>query len=585
MLKKWIFRGEENSCDQELTKLVGYDVQFDDPSHVELADKLGISTLFLQLLKLRGFFDEKDIQDFLSPNLRLLAPLEAWPGVMECAEKLVNTVASGKKLAVWGDYDVDGITSTCLVADVLEWHGFSIVPHIPDRVKEGYGLNKASLDKLRQMGVEAILTVDCGISDCESIDYAKKIGMTVIISDHHLPPEVLPNADAICNPRLADCPCPYLAGVGVAFFLMCAVNIKLQKITQKKFDMRQVLDLVALGTLADVVLLNGQNRILVKNGLLKIAEATRFGLAALKSVCNYDAVAKLGAGQVVFTIAPRINAAGRMGSANLALDLLRAKDMENAMRLARELDTMNCDRRKEEESVYEEARAMAIAQKGNAGLVLYSSDWHNGIIGIVASRIVEEFYCPTLILCNGTRGIKGSGRSIKEFHLHEGLVKISDILTSYGGHKLAAGLSLEPENLDELRTRFDKVVRESLGDEMPTPSLNIDGELDFEWASKATFLNELELLQPFGMGNAQPIFASPPLFVKNVRPFGMQKNHALFEVVDENSGITLFAKAWGKADEYKNLGSKNIKIAYTPVFNKYNRVTSIELHIKDMYII
>ncbi len=585
-MKNWIFRGENDPTEQGPNNHATGINQLVNDNHSDMANILGISSLFLQILKLRGVTDLKTVQDFLSPNLRLLAPLQSWPGVVESAEVLVKALQSGKKLAVWGDYDVDGITSSCLVKDVLEGHGFSIVTHIPHRSDEGYGLNITSINMLAKQGVEVLLTVDCGISDCESIAHAKELGMTVVVSDHHLPPDILPNADAICNPRLADCPCPHLAGVGVAFFLMCAVNAKLQEITQKTYDMRDVLDLVALGTLADVVLLQGQNRILVKNGLLKIADAKRIGLAALKRVCNYDAAEKIGSGQVVFTLAPRINAAGRMGSAKLALELLHAKDMDEAMDLARKLDAMNTERRKEEESVYEEARAQALTQLDRASFVLYAGHWHPGIIGIVASRIVDEFYRPTLILCDGMGSIKGSGRSIKDFHLHEGLTKISDLFLNYGGHKLAAGLSIDPKNFDALCTRFESVVRESLGDELPKPSLNLELTLDFLAASNAIFLNELELLQPFGMGNAQPVFASLPLFVKNVRAFGAKKNHALLEVTEEKSGITLFAKAWGKAHIYtKDYCKKYIKMAYTPVFNTYHNVTSIELHIKDLYVV
>ncbi len=573
-MKNWVFRDAEN-CNVD-----------HDAAMQSMADELGISALLLKILNLRGLVDMKDLQDFLSPNLRLLSLPELWPGVSDCANIIVELLKSGKKIAVWGDYDADGITSTCLVKDVLAAHGFHVQTHIPERSVEGYGLNTQSIDMLANDGVEAILTVDCGISDVESIAYAKKLGLKVIISDHHLPPDILPDADGICNPLLDDCPCSYLAGVGVAFFLMCAVNSKLQEITHKKFDMRQVLDLVALGTLADVVLLQGQNRILVKNGLLKITEASRPGIAALKQVCNYDMTAKVNVGQVVFTLAPRINAAGRMGSAKLALELLLAKDLDTAMVFARKLDALNAERRKKEESVHEQAREQAKEQAHKAGLVLYAAHWHPGIIGIVASRIVDEFYRPTLILCDGSKGIKGSGRSISVFHLHDGLSKISDIFTAYGGHKLAAGLSIEASNLDKLRRRFDEVVRESLGDTLPKPKITIDTSLDFSAASNAIFLKELELLQPFGMGNAQPVFASPPLLVQKVRSFGMQKNHVILEVLDESTGISLRAKAWRKADEYNmDLCNKYIKLAYTPVFNTFNNVTSIELHIKDMLIL
>ncbi len=550
--------------------------------HMALANDLGISPLLLHILELRGLHDQENIQDFLSPNLRLLAPLDLWPGLPEAASLMVEALQAGKKLAVWGDYDVDGITSTALVLDVLAAHGYEAVAHIPERQVEGYGLNIPYIDILASQGVEVLLTVDCGISDCEAIAHARSLGMLVIISDHHLPPEKLPSAHAICNPRMGACPCPDLAGVGVAFFLMCAVNKALQEYNGKQYDMRSVLDLVALGTLADVVNLQGQNRILVKNGLLTIGSALRPGLAALKKVCKFDAAAKLGSGQIVFSLAPRINAAGRMGHAGIALELLRSSFLEEALPLAEKLDTLNTDRRKDEERIHQEAREQAFAQKDKAALVLYGNDWHQGIIGIVASRIVEEFYKPTLILCDGLSGIKGSGRSIKEFHLHEGLGQVADILLGYGGHKLAAGLSLSHEHLDALRQRFNDVVRQSLGDILPQPSLTVDALVDFSSASNAIFLRELELLQPFGSGNAEPVFASPALLVKKMRYVGSQKEHVFLEVLDESTGITLHAKAWRKGQEFtKPLQNTYISLAYTPIINTYNGISSVELRVKD----
>ncbi len=542
---------------------------------------LDISECLHYLLSLRQLTQHEEIHKFLSPNLRLLAPLELWPGVLDGAKVIVRCLKEGQKLAVWGDYDVDGITSSCLVQDVLEAHGFDIFTHIPDRTTEGYGLNCDGIDALFAQGVRILLTVDCGISDYEAVAHAKALGMTVVVSDHHLPPSRLPPADVLCNPQLAPCPCAYLAGVGVAFFLMCAVNKLLQEHTGKEYDMREVLDLVALGTLADVVTLKEQNRILVKNGLLKIAAATRPGMAALKKVARFDMAAKMGAGQVVFTLAPRINAAGRMGHARRALALLRAPNLDVALPLARELDAMNAQRKEEENRIHQEARVQALAQKDRAGLVLYAPDWHQGIIGIVASRILEEFYKPTLILCDGLAGIKGSGRSIKEFHLYEGLTELSDILLGFGGHKLAAGLSVDKENLDVLKERFDSLVRESFGEEKPAPTLKIDAILDFSLASDATFLREVELMQPFGMGNAEPVFVSPTLYVVSTRLFGYQKEHLAMDVRDESTGITLQAKVWRRGAELKHLANQYVRFAYTPKISTYNGISSVEVQVKD----
>ncbi len=594
-MKKWILRETLNGAAAQTTSAPAFEsakvfssLTTMNSHEVGKAHALGISPLLLHLLQLRGFVKESDIQAFLSPNLRLLAPLEEWTGLPQAAELIVNLLLEGKKLAVWGDYDVDGITSTALVQDVLEAHGFSVLAHIPERYSEGYGLNIANIDMLAEKGVQAILTVDCGVSDYESVAHAKKLGLSIIISDHHLPPEILPPADAICNPRMGDCPCADLAGVGITFFLMCAVNKALEEHTNVAFDMRTVLDLVAMGTLADMVALHGQNRILVKNGLLTIGDAKRPGLAALKTVCNFERSAKLGGGQIVFSLAPRINAAGRMGHAHLALELLRCKDFDTAVSLAKELDELNIQRRKDEERIHEEARVQAREQvaKGALGLVLYGHDWHQGIIGIVASRIVEEFYRPTLILCDGMTGIKGSGRSVKEFDLHEGLTKLADLLDSYGGHPLAAGLSIMPENLDALRHGFDAIAQECFEKTVPIPSLPIDAIIDFSAASNAIFLRELELLQPFGIGNSEPVFGSPLLRVKSMRFFGYTKEHVLLQVVDETTDVTLHAKVWRKASEFSpEIVGKYIYLAFTPLISTYNGMASVEVRVKDWNIV
>ena len=569
-MKNWIFRPFPTEA------------PFSDADDVLLADSLGISPMLVRMLRQRGLTNATDMDLFLSPRLRLLAPPADWPGMPQAASVLVDALVQGRKLAVWGDYDVDGITSTTLVLDVLEKHGIQAIAHLPDRRTEGYGLNIPALERLAEEGAGALLTVDCGISNVEAVARARELGMIVVISDHHLPPPQLPPAHAICNPRMGDCPCPQLAGVGVAFFLMAAVNALLEPHTGKRHDMREVLDLVALGTLADVVRLSSQNRILVKNGLLKIAAATRPGMAALKNVCKLAVAAKPGAGQVIYTLAPRINAAGRMGQAQTALDMLRAPSFDAGLKLAHRLDMMNTERRVEEERIHQEARQQAEKRPEHAGLVLYGKHWHPGIIGIVASRIVEEFQRPTLILCDDATGIKGSGRSVPDFDLHAGLTEIADLFQGYGGHRLAAGVHLAAGRLEELRSRFDAVVRAGRGDTPPPPTLTLDAELDFAQASNAVFLRELELLQPFGPGNAEPVFASPRLKIRDRRTFGHTREHVVLEVTDESTGVTLPAKAWRQASALpETLRGQYIRIAYTPRIDTYNGAESVDIRIRD----
>lgn len=553
------------------------------PEPAGLADALGVSPRLASLLWRRNLDGVDDMALFLSPMLRHLAQPTAWPGVSAAADLLVEGLQTGRRLAVWGDYDVDGVTATALVIQVLRHHGFPVEWHLPDRQSEGYGLNAEHVEQLAAAGVGMLLTVDCGISDMAAVARARELGIRVVISDHHLPPEKLPDADVLCNPRLGDCPCASLAGVGVAFFLMAELNARLAAQGRTKLDMRKTLDLVALGTLADMVALEGQNRILVKNGLLMLAEARRPGVAELKVVSGYQPLAFLGAGQVVFSLAPRINAAGRMADATLALELLCCDNHDQAAELARRLDAHNAERRREEERIVKEARIQAEACLADPALVLAGADWNLGVIGIVASRMVELYNKPALILGADGDTLKGSGRSVGAFDLHQGLTRCADVLQGYGGHRMAAGMRVEPGRLAEFRERFLEGVRAELGDKPLPPTLILDGELDFAAASDVTFLKELEMLQPFGVGNPEPVFASPPLTVRRRKLFGPQRNHVNLELQDESCGVVLHAKAWRQAETLPpSLEGKRLRLAYSPGIDMYNGVASVDVKIRDM---
>lgn len=552
------------------------------------AEDLGISPTLLNLLWQRGFDTRDDMDAFLSARLASLRPPAHWPGVSEAAALFVRELIQGKKPVIWGDYDVDGITATTIALDVLEAHGIAAGYHIPDRRSEGYGLNVPALERLAAEGYGVLLTVDCGIADVEAIARARELGMTVIVTDHHLPPEELPPAHALCNPRLVpaeECPCPDLAGVGVSFFLMAAINSLLAERTGRRYKMDDALDVTALGTLADVMRLTGQNRVLVRGGLEKIAGARRPGMLALKTVSGLDPLARLTGGQVVFRLAPRINAAGRMGKADIALRLLRCKDCSEAAGLAQTLDTLNTERKQEEERIWAEAREQALqlmASRPRPGLVVYGPDWHPGIIGIVASRLLEEFYCPTIILCDDGESLKGSGRSIREFDLYAGLQKCSDILSGFGGHRQAAGVRLDRDRLEDFRTAFETVCAATLGPDPVQPTLILENELDFATAGNQEFLRELDLLQPFGPGNAEPVFASPPLLIRDRLPLGQGGQHVRLKVQDTVSGVTLIAKAWRMAAEFpSSMIGKRIRIAYTPRIDMYNGIAAVDIGIKD----
>lgn len=554
------------------------------------AEDLSITPMLLDMLWRRGLRDRQDMDSYLTASLGSLTPPCSWPQIPEAAAILAEGILAGKKLAVWGDYDVDGITATAIVMDVLAAHGITPMHHLPDRRAEGYGLNIAGIEKLAAAGCDMLLTVDCGISDTAAIARARELGLAVVVSDHHLPAPVLPPAESIVNPRMSNAgvwPCRHLAGVGVAFYLMGAVNALLAPHTGSRYKMDCALDLVALGTLADVMQLEGENRILVRGGLARMAKNCRPGIAALKVVGGMGVAGELTSCQALFRLAPRINAAGRMGDPGLALNLLRAPDYASALPYAQELDARNTERKAEEKRIFEEARAQAeemLAMRNYSGLVLYGEDWHPGVVGIVASRIVEAFQRPAFVMYKDGNTFKGSGRSVENFDLHAGLASIADCLLGFGGHSLAAGARVAMACMEEFREKFHEVCNKALGDKPAQPALLLECELDFHYASNLDFLRELELMQPFGPGNDEPVFASPPLLVKKRSFLGRSQEHVLLRVEDEQNGITMQAKAWRMANELSaSLVGQRIRLAYTPRIDCYNGMPAIDLGIKDWH--
>ncbi|HDQ40869.1 MAG TPA: single-stranded-DNA-specific exonuclease RecJ [Desulfonatronum sp.] len=543
----------------------------------ELASSLDISPLLVRLLWARGLRTANDIDLFLSPGLRHLAMPDQWSGLNHAAEVVARALSLGKKAAVWGDYDVDGITATALLLHFFQKRGILLEHHIPHRQAEGYGLNIAGIEALASRDVGLLITVDCGIGNCREVARARELNMTVVISDHHLPDRELPPANAIMNPKLGSCPCPHLAGVGVAFLLAAVLN---RMLPGEPMDMRQFLDLVALGTLADVVQLTGQNRILAKNGLAILKDGRRPGIYALKEVCGYKPTAVLDEERVGFGLAPRINAAGRLGHAETALQLLLTENLDQARELAKELDTYNARRKTIGRAILEQAQSMAREQADQFALVLYASAWHEGVIGIIASKIAESCYRPAIVLTDDeSGGLKGSGRSIPEFHLHEGLAACRDLLVGFGGHSQAAGVRLSRNNLEAFQERFDAVAGKAFQHQKPKPTLVLDaalgfGQVDFD------LLKELELLAPFGPDNPKPVFLSPQVVVRNRKTIGT--DHVFLDLRDEHAGVTLRAKAWNQAAVLpQSIAGKNMVLAFTPKFNEYNGVASIELALRD----
>ncbi|MFW6324793.1 MAG: single-stranded-DNA-specific exonuclease RecJ, partial [Desulfovibrionales bacterium] len=393
----------------------------------------------------------------------------------------------------------------------------------------------------------------------------------------HLPGPQLPACRGLVNPKLKPCSCTDLAGVGIAFFLAASLN---RLLPGEPLDVRQFLDLVALGTVADVVPLTGQNRILVKNGLLLLNSPDRPGVKALKEVCGFAAESRLGSGEISFGLAPRINAAGRMGDPTSALELLLTRDGDSAKKLAEGLNALNAERKKEEERILSEAVKQASQCQDSPGLVLHGS-WHQGVIGIVASRIVEQFHRPSIVLCEDGDELKGSARSIPGFDLYEGLTSCQDILLRYGGHAQAAGLTLAPDSLESFRELFSAAVREQIGERLPEPTVTVEEELGFDRIDPV-LLGELELLQPYGLGNPRPLFASPPLEVRKQNFFGNGK-HVGLDLRDTAGKITYRGCAFRQAEHVQELSpltGKTVRVAFTPRTSTFNGMSRIDLAVK-----
>ncbi len=549
------------------------------PYLLDWAKKLSISPFLTKLLWNRGILSLDEMSVFLSPHLRYLDPLEYIDGLVDAANFISDKLKQGTKIGIWGDYDVDGITSSCILIDFFKKKGVSPIYHIPHRIKEGYGLNIEGLKEFIKQGVGCVITVDCGIGNLEEIKWLRSQGIDVVVSDHHVPLNKLPDANYIINPKLGSRVYCNLAGVGIAFLLMAALN----KLLPDPIDIREYLDLVALGTIADVVPMDIKNRILVKNGLLMLSETKRPGIVALKEVSGIGHGSQIGAQEVGFILGPRINAAGRMSKGIEALELLLCEDIDKARKIAKKLDEYNKQRKKQEDSILKQAIEMAESKSGLSGLVLYGEDWHPGIIGIVASKICDKYYRPTFLLTGKQEIIKGSGRSIPEVDLSVVLTKCANVLKKYGGHPQAGGVSLSPDQLHAFEELFVKSIEDILGYEKPSPVLNIDANVPLNRIDY-NFVKELQLLEPFGPGNPEPIFCSNVLRILKHKIIG--NGHVFLELRDERANKTMWGKAWNMKEVIpKQVMGKEVKVAFCPRISSYNGLIGIDLQVKDIDII
>jgi len=523
--------------------------------------------------KLLGARGVSDVVFFLNPSVEGLYDPFSLDGVMEGSKRILDAIESNQKISIFGDYDVDGVVSTSLLFTILKKLNANIDFYIPHRLEDGYGLNKSGIKELKDRGTDLIITVDCGINGEEEIEYAKKLGLEVIVTDHHLPEKNSP-ADIKINPYLSDSyPYKDLAGVGVVFKLCQGI----EKMSDLSLNfLLWNLDLVALGTVADIMPLTGENRILTSLGLKIINENRRPGIVSLLKSSGFKK-GQVQAWHIAFLIAPRINALGRLGESKEAVDLLCTYNNTEADTIAAKLENCNIERKKLQEKIYKEALDFLDSRsiEGNAGIVLSSDGWHEGVIGIVASKIVEEFNRPTILIVEKKGICRGSGRSIPGFNITASLKELSVLLEEYGGHDQACGISIKKENIRSFERAFEKQVVKNLGNNIPQKELLIDFPLTLESINEK-LVKTIEILAPFGVGNPKPVFASFDVELADI-PNIVGKNHLKFTVKNKDKYLPCIGFSLGdKIDLLRN--SKKFNIAYSPFVDDWNGKVSLKIH-------
>jgi len=555
-----------------------------------LQDALGISRVIATILCNRGICNPEEARRFLAASLSDLQSANEIPGIPTGARRIQEAIQKEENILVYGDYDVDGITGTALLTDLLRRLGGKVNYYIPHRIDEGYGLNTQALLAAKEAGTDLIVTVDCGISSLTEADFLCELGIDLVISDHHELPQQLPKSLSVINPKLADDSKPWsdLSGVGVAFKLGQAVAVLF---SQEQF-LEQYLDLVALGTIADIVALCGENRVLVKAGLAQINQQNcRPGLRCLIESAGLKGK-EITAGQVGFVIAPRLNACGRLGKADLAVRLFLSTDLSEIADICRALEEENKKRRQIEEKIYREALVMLEKEETKASqsqgrgqreeklIFLASPDWHTGVLGIVASRLKEKYYRPTILLNLEEGTGKGSGRSIPGFHLYKALDQVKERLLKFGGHEMAAGLSVLEEEIPHVQSYLQEYARTVLDERTLSPQIQLEAEVALAEINEQ-LIQEIELLEPFGQGNPSPLFAVRNVCLKDLRKVGKEGKHLQLKIEDQNRQIEGIAFQWGEKEEDIE-GYARCDLAFKPQLNTYKGVTRVQIQLQDI---
>jgi len=563
-------------------KTIEWRIQKEDKElQLSLSRELNISPVLAQLLINRGLRVPSKAKKFLKADIENLNDPDLFTGMKDAVDRIIYSFKHDERILIYGDYDVDGLTSTALMFSVLKEFTPNIYYYIPNRFQEGYGLNEKAIESAFKNKIKLIITVDCGISSIYEIEKARKYGIDIVITDHHIPQGNLPCAAAVINPKCDEkYPFKELAGVGVSFKIAQAL---FQRFRKKQDLLNEYLDFVALGSIADSVPLIGENRILIKHGLKMLNQTNKAGLKALIKEC------KLNEGEITtrdinYALVPRLNAAGRLEDPKLALELLLTESESRAKFLAKRLSEINRNRRDIGDNILREAKILAekqIKEEDNSLLILSGDHWNQGVIGIIASRLAEEFNRPAIII-SAKDGIgKGSGRSTNNFHLYKAIEQCKDILINFGGHKHAAGIGIETKKIPDFRSRMNEMYRRFTAEKEIIPELEIDvpillNEISF------SLINDIAVLEPFGLGNPKPLFCSYKNNIFHWRLVGEKKEHLKLKVVEKGTFLDGIGFKLAKIGTRALTNNKIVDLAFNIEINKWNGAENIQINIKDI---
>lgn len=550
-----------------------------------------LQPLIVQILYNRGIYEEAEVYEFLSGDRpQALQSPEQMKGVVAAVERILQAISAGENIVIYGDYDADGVTATALLVQALHALGGRVKPYIPDRFEEGYGLNKQAIADLADEEASLVITVDCGIRSADEVIYGNELGLSFIITDHHrvskdeVGRDIIPPAAAVINPKQMDCDYPFkeLAGVGIAFKVVQALKQAVSPADSRQPGLAEedLLDLVAIGTVADMAPLIGENRMLVKRGLVYINDPRRVGLRTLIEQSRLN-LGGITAGSIGFIIGPRLNAAGRLTHAQLAYTLLSTKDPLEAYQLAEILSQINHERQQMTQTFVDQAREQILADDELAPLYLITDpNFNHGVVGLVASRLTDEFYRPMLVAQQGNTHTKGSGRSISEFDITAALDQCAELLVKYGGHAAAAGFTIENRNLAAFQARLTEIAREQLADKLLRKTLSVDAEINLRGVTYR-LVKDIQDLQPFGYNNPTPRFMTKGLLVKHQTVVGKDGGHLKLKLFDGKRVWDAIGFGMGHIWTPQTRLTK-VDVVYNLEFNTWNGQTSIQLNLKDI---